>query len=68
MASAADKGHVLARNGEKTEEGKLDEILLRGLQSSSDEQAGTGSASASASASGVEWSGVVWSGVVRGAR
>ena len=52
MASAADKGHVLARNGEKTEEGKLDEILLRGLQSSSDEQAGTGSASASASASG----------------
>ncbi|KAL2706995.1 Transcriptional activator of sulfur metabolism [Kluyveromyces marxianus] len=52
MASAANKGHVLARNGEKTEEGKLDEILLRGLQSSSDEQAGTGSASASASASG----------------
>ncbi|QGN18307.1 transcriptional activator of sulfur metabolism [Kluyveromyces marxianus] len=51
MASAADKGHVLARNGEKTEEGKLDEILLRGLQSSSDEQAGTGSASGSTSTS-----------------
>lgn len=51
MASAADKGHVLARNGEKTEEGKLDEILLRGLQSSSDEQAGTRSASGSTSTS-----------------